>query len=255
MTIFRKLPVTTEHMDLAGTLAADLGTAAPDASTSVLPPAKRARTDSSDAQITASSPPSLDCYPYTFSPLLLFSSEGYFDKGYSNYNAVARFFDPVLQPGGIDMLENVLYDRKNMLYEDLLAYVTEHRMFIPCCIDAHFTAFQVLGNRTGIYYDPLSPHLQFVSEGSYDKLVGYLLIKCNLGDSLHMQENRNHYRGQDSTPLRRMLYDLWKNIHTLEVGSLHSIRMSQVDLELDRYVLINSLRDPSCMSCQLTGNT
>jgi hypothetical protein len=195
----------------------------------------------------------LDCYPYTFSPLLLFAEASYFDKGHSNYNSVAQFFAPAMPD--VSMLENVLYDRKNMLYEDLLAYVTEHRMLIPCCIDAHFTAFQVLGNRTGVYYDPLSPYLQFVSEGSYDKLVGYLLIKCNLGDSLHMQENRNHYRGADATPIRRMLYDLWKNIHTLEVGSLHSIRMSQVDLDLDRWVLINSRRDPSAMSCQLTGNT
>ena len=28
----------------------------------------------------------LDCYPYTFSPLLLFAQEHYFDPGYSNYN-------------------------------------------------------------------------------------------------------------------------------------------------------------------------
>lgn len=94
----------------------------------------------------------LDCYPYTFSPLLLFSSDGYFDKGYSNYNAVASFFDGVLKEvidgnageandgsaggkkesswrnsmraspqkgheedgGGIDMLEGVVYERKNM---------------------------------------------------------------------------------------------------------------------------------------------
>ena len=44
-------------------------------------------------------PPSsyeLDCYPYSFSPLLLFSQSSYFDKGHSNYNAVARFFKPVL---------------------------------------------------------------------------------------------------------------------------------------------------------------
>ena len=58
----------------------------------------------------------LDCYPYTFSPLLLFVDGSYFDKGHSNYNAVARFFDPVLREE-VDMLENVLYDTKNMLYE------------------------------------------------------------------------------------------------------------------------------------------
>jgi len=26
----------------------------------------------------------LDCYPYTFSPLLLFAQSSYFDKGHSN---------------------------------------------------------------------------------------------------------------------------------------------------------------------------
>ena len=46
----------------------------------------------------------LDCYPYTFSPLLLFAQEHYFDKGYSNYNAVAQFFRPVMP---CDMLDNV----------------------------------------------------------------------------------------------------------------------------------------------------
>jgi ankyrin repeat protein len=56
---------------------------------------------------------SLDCYPYTFSPLLLFAPGGYFDKGHSNYNSVVRFFEPVLLPLGVDMLTNVLYDRRN----------------------------------------------------------------------------------------------------------------------------------------------
>ena len=48
------------------------------------------------------------------------AQSGYFDKGFSNYNSVAQFFDSVLD---VNMLENVLYDRKNMLYEDLLEYV------------------------------------------------------------------------------------------------------------------------------------
>ena len=53
---------------------------------------------------TASAPPpnmvtvtdagiAIDSYPYTFSPLLLFAQESYFDKGYSNYNSVAKFFE------------------------------------------------------------------------------------------------------------------------------------------------------------------
>ena len=76
---------------------------------------------------------SLDCYPYSFSPLLLFAPEGYFDKGYSNYNAVASFFAGVLDNMDVNMLDNVMYDRKNMLYEELLTYVTEHRMLVTCC--------------------------------------------------------------------------------------------------------------------------
>jgi hypothetical protein len=70
---------------------------------------------------------SLDCYPYTFSPLLLFAQEGYFDKGYSNYNSVAQFFAPALPD--VNMLENVLYDRKNMLYEELLDFVTKNKNY------------------------------------------------------------------------------------------------------------------------------
>jgi hypothetical protein len=114
----------------------------------------------------------LDCYPYTFSPLLLFAQSDYFDKGYSNYNAVAQFFAPALPD--VNMLEGVLYDRKNMLYEDLLTLVTEKRMLVPCCIDAHFTAFQVLGDRTLIYYDPLNSGLELVTGDSYTALAGFL---------------------------------------------------------------------------------
>ena len=80
----------------------------------------------------------LDCYPYPFSPLLLFAQEQYFDKGYSNYNAVAQFFRPIMP---LDMCDNVLFERKNMLYDELLEYVTQRRMLVTCCIDAHFTAF------------------------------------------------------------------------------------------------------------------
>ena len=103
----------------------------------------------------------LECYPFTFSPLLLFSSDGYFDKGHSNYNSVAQFFSSCLE---VDMLNNVLYDRKNLLYEDLLEHVTEHQMLVTCCIDAHFTAFQVLGKHSLIFYDPLKPSLGYISK-------------------------------------------------------------------------------------------
>ena len=174
-----------DSSDLASCLASDLGSptrcsspaaaAAPEVAAGELqrPPAKRARTDSGDAPADARASggtagsscmaPTLDCYPYTFSPLLLFSSQGYFDKGYSNYNAVAKFFDPVLRPRGINMLENVLYDRKNMLYDELFTYVHDRRMFVPCCIDAHCTAFQVVDNNSLLYYDPLSTNVMLVA--------------------------------------------------------------------------------------------
>ena len=42
------------------------------------------------------------------------------------------------------MLENVVYERKNLLYEELLEQVLAQRSLVTCCIDAHFTAFQVL---------------------------------------------------------------------------------------------------------------
>ena len=83
----------------------------------------------------------LDCNQYSFSPLLLFTEGQYFDKGHSNFNAVVTFFNPVLQN---DMLANVLYERINMKYDDLLEHVLSNRMLVTCCIDSHFTAFQVL---------------------------------------------------------------------------------------------------------------
>ena len=41
------------------------------------------------------------------------------------------------------MLDNVIFERKNLLYEELLEQVIAQRMLVTCCIDAHFTAFQV----------------------------------------------------------------------------------------------------------------
>ena len=114
----------------------------------------------------------LDCYPYTFSPLLLFVDGSYFDKGHSNYNAVARFFDPVLREE-VDMLDNVLYDTKNMLYEELLEHVTTNQMFVSCCIDSHFTGFQILPKRSLIYYDPLKSQLVYMSGNDYTTFVIY----------------------------------------------------------------------------------
>ena len=194
----------------------------------------------------------LDCYPYTFSPLLLFAQANYFDKGYSNYCSVAQFFAPAL--ADVNMLENVLYDRKNMLYEELLDFVTKNKMLVPCCIDAHFTAFQVIGDKMLIYYDPLQSSLSYVTGESYLKLVGFLLLKCNLGDGQHMQDNKAYYTGPDSNPTRRVLYKLWTQINTMEMSNL-GLRTTQIFFDLNQNLLINGVRDHRTMSCQLTGNT
>eukprot|EP00804_Cyclotella_cryptica_P011896 CCRYP_004399-RA/>CCRYP_004399-RA protein AED:0.06 eAED:0.06 QI:211/0.78/0.8/1/0.71/0.6/15/1860/1813 len=189
----------------------------------------------------------LDCYPYTFSPLLLFSSDGYFDRGYSNYNAVATFFDSVLKEvigdnqlessdgsngdkkasswmnskraspqrghedegGGIDMLEGVVYERKNMNYDDLYNYIVDTKSIVTCCIDAHFTAFQIINPKTLIYYDPLSPTLRVAKgEGEVQKVAVFLLLKCNYGDNQHIQENKSHYTGATSSDLQRIIQKL-----------------------------------------------
>ena len=136
----------------------------------------------------------LDCYPYTFSPLLLFAQESYFDKGYSNYNSVAQFFQSVLE---VNMLENVVFERKNMLYDQLLEHIVKERSLVTCCIDAHFTAFQVLSDHSLVYYDPLKPHLGYVSgKDAFARFAMFLLLKCSYGDNQHIQENKNYYTGQ-----------------------------------------------------------
>lgn len=192
----------------------------------------------------------LDCYPYTFSPLLLFAQDGYFDQGYSNYNSVASFFSSIHEGA---MLQNVLYERKNMLYEELLEYVTANRMLVTCCIDSHFTAFQVVGPHALIHYDPLKPWLTFVNQAEgYRRFVLFLLMKCNYGDNTHVQENKNHYTGQQSNPTRRVIYELWRNINKMSDARVSG---RSVGLSLGRYVLVNDPKDPRRMSCQLTGNT
>lgn len=203
----------------------------------------------------------LDCYPYTFTPLLLFSTEGYFDKGYSNYNSVAQFFSSVIP---VDMLENVLYDRKNMLYEELLDYVIQNETLVTCCIDAHFTAFQVLhaGNNNSnskpclIYYDPMSPRIRrTVSGDDFRRVALYLLLKCNYGDSQHIQENKDHYTGLGASNTRRVIYQLWRKINMIDSVDALPVQWETVPLNLERYVLINDQRYPQRMSTQQTSNT
>lgn len=211
----------------------------------------------------------LDCYPYTFTPLLLFAPADYFDKGYSNYNSVARFFEPITKPRGVDMLENVLFDRKNMLYEVLMDHVIQNQMLVVCCIDAHFTAFQVLkGNAhgpqgasaqkaTGIYYDPLKPRLYRVTGDSFRLVLAYLLLKCNYGDSQHIQDNSDHYTGVTANPTRRIIYKLWRKINlTPSPADLHGVSWSQAPIHNAKgYFLVNDSKNHKYMSVQRTGNT
>ena len=190
----------------------------------------------------------LDCYPYTFSPLLLFAPGSYFDKGYSNYNSVAKFFESVLE---VDMLDNVVFDRKNMLYEELLNLVASRKMIVTCCIEAHFTAFQMLSPQSLVFYDPLNSGLQLVTGNHAKKFASYLLMKCGYADGTHITDNKDHYVGGDANSTRRMLYSLWQDIHTRETRP----NGTTVRLNLNRWVLFNNNQNPRMMSTQETGNT
>ena len=229
---------------------------------------------------------SLDCYPYTFSPLLLFTSPKYFDRGYSNYNAVAAFFAPALadlgvnkdgddddgqmdggdakvastaaaaaagspesnrgnmdntnsptrspprksprngggssdnpsphndstlpyeeqQQGGINMLHGVIYERKNLTYDEVFHHIVATQSLVTCCIDAHFTAFQILNSQCLIYYDPLSPNIRVAfGESAVMDAALFLLMKCKYGDDVHVQENKNYYTGSSASPLQRRM--------------------------------------------------
>ena len=229
----------------------------------------------------------LDCYPYTFTPLLLFAQDGYFDRGYSNYNAVAQFFASLMD---CDMLENVLYERTNALYEDLYAQVLERRMTVISCVNAHFTALQVVSSPSSsspavVYYDPMSPHLQLVTgTQAVRDLILFLLLKNNYGDSQHVQDNKdNYYYYQSSssssssyysygynnssiysassrsnsqhnskTAIRKAIGYLWKDLHQSDHPPLSRCR---APLRLDRHVLINNRRAWTQVSTQLTSNT
>ena len=202
----------------------------------------------------------LDCYPYSFSPLLLFAPGGYFDKGYSNYNAVARYFSPAIG-SDYNMLENVVYDRKNMQYEELLNYVIDRSCLVICCIDAHFTAFQLMTIGNGkkskqqevslLYYDPMGGRLQLMSGDSARKFAIFRLMKCHYGDNQHIIDNPNHYKGH-SNPTRKFIWQVWKSINRMEDISVSSY---SVDLNLNEYVFFNDARNNRAMSSQLTGCT
>ncbi len=201
----------------------------------------------------------LDCYPYSFSPLLLFAPGSYFDKGYSNYNAVARYFAPAIG-SDYNMLENVVYDRKNLQYEDLLNYVIDRGCLVVCCIEAHFTAFQLMTdgdkkskqkNVSLLYYDPAGGRLQLMSGESAKKFALFRLMKCHYGDNQHIIDNTNHYKGHNN-PIRRLIWQIWKSINRTEDISVAS---NSVDLNLNEYIFLNEPGNTRAMSRQLTGCT
>jgi hypothetical protein len=217
------------------------------------------KADGDEKMKDSSSSSTLDCYPYTFTPLLLFCQASYFDKGYSNYNSVAQFFSSVIP---VDMLHNVLFDRKNMLYEELYEHVTFRQMLVMCCIDAHFTAFQVVSDNKNkpamLYYDPLSASIYKVTGDGYRILCLYLLLKCNYADSQHIQENKDHYTGMSSNATKRDIYRLWRKINQISgisTLSQYGVHPKKCPLNLKQWALVNDARSNKLMSTQLTANT
>ena len=214
-------------------------------------------TEGGDTNDNATPSFELDCYPYSFTPLLLFAQASYFDKGYSNYNAVCQFFSSVVP---VDMLTNVLFERTNMLYEALYEHVIQNEMLVTCCIDAHFTAYQVVDKKKPcvIYYDPLRSILQRVSGAAAVRdFCIFLLLKCNYGDSQHIQDNKDYYTGFTNTnTTRKSIYQIWKNINkTDSPDQFYTVSIKSTFLNCNTHLLINDLRHPRNMSTQLTPNT
>jgi hypothetical protein len=250
-------PPTKNGLDTADSHSMDVDESSPDRNakangTAAAAPTNNATASSAPSTVTTTTATTLDCYPYTFTPLLLFAPENYFDKGYSNYNAVAQFFSSVMP---INMLDNVLFERRNLLYEELFDHIVTHSSFVTCCIDAHFTAIQILSKNAAIYYDPCSPRIKLVTGESFRTLTLYLLIKCNYGDSEHVRDNKDYYVNSGSA-VRRTIYSIWKNINRINsVATLSPMKMSSLNIDTDRFFFINSPGYPTAMTTQRTGNT
>ena len=112
----------------------------------------------------------------------------------------------------------------------------------------------MMGNKSLLFYDPMSPSLQMVSGEDYTTLVLFCLLKCAYGDSQHIQEHEDHYTSPTSGRVRRLIYQLWRKIHQMDLSQLRYSR-SQVNLGLSDYLLVNNAKDPKSMSTQATGNT
>lgn len=91
-------------------------------------------------------------------------------------------------------------------YDDLYNYIVDTKSIVTCCIDAHFTAFQIINPKTLIYYDPMSPAIKVArGESDVQRVAVFLLLKCNYGDNVHIQENKSHYTGHTSSQLQRFV--------------------------------------------------
>ena len=55
--------------------------------------------------------------------------------------------EEVYEDNGINMLHGVIYDRKNLTYDELYNHIASTQSLVTCCIDAHFTAFQMLNKK------------------------------------------------------------------------------------------------------------
>ena len=98
-----------------------------------------------------------------------------------------------LYEDGINMLQGVIYDRKNLTYDELYNHINATKSLVTCCIDAHFTAFQMISRDTLIYYDPLSPQLKMCTGAHAQNVALYLMMKCGYGDNGHIIENKKYY--------------------------------------------------------------
>lgn len=88
-------------------------------------------------------------------------------------------------------------------YDELYNHIVDTQSIVTCCIDAHFTAFQILSPKFLIYYDPMNPSLRLVrGESQVQHVALYFLLKCNYGDNVHIQENKNYYVGNSSSELQ-----------------------------------------------------
>jgi hypothetical protein len=101
-----------------------------------------------------------------------------------------------------------------MKYEELFKYCVDNKAFVICCIDEHFTAFNLLSKDALIFYDPLNSDLKYISgSDSVERFTVFHLVKCKYGDSGHVSESKDYYTGSGSNSLRKCIYSTWKTIN------------------------------------------